>query len=396
MQFLNNTSQAEIANLTRGQMKIEVVEQLAGLDKHIPAWNALAKQAWPKLPTCSATWLITYFEFSLKPNQSWFVIFSYDDTELVGVLPLVVNKKKLAGLPFTLLQTPKDNQTQTVSPLLAAGRESEALQALLTTAWSCYPSALWIEMNDIASNASLLSQTKDYLHCYIFHRTGAYLPCDGDQETYQASLSKNFRSNQRKAENKLRKMTGVEYEFLTGSTASSEQLTEFLPVEASGWKGREGTAIQESAHLIQFYKRLTDRLCKEGWLEWHFLRAEGKTIAANLAIRFNHSVVVWKLGYDESYSRCSPGGILFQRLLDRSFPDPQIQEINLLTEAPWYDNWRMARREYFGLRFYNQQNLRSRILGFFPNRLIYLAKSNKILRALVQAVRSLKSGNRKR
>lgn len=390
MNSVNKNQKPDTTSRSVETFQVFVVDQLAGLDEHADAWNTLALQAPPQLPGSSYAWLSAFFEHSVQPGETWRCIFAYEKDQLAGVLPLIIKRKNAAFLNSHILSIPKDDHTIAVSPLLAPGKEAAVLNALIKTAWSIQPDALWIEMNDIAANSCLLHHLNHYIHLNLSHREGAYLPVTGDQDTYQSSLSKNFRSNQRKAENKLNKMADVEYEFLSGAEASVDHLTEFLPVEASGWKGREGTAIQQSADLIAFYKTLTDRLANAGWLEWHFLRAEGKTIAANLAVRFNHAIIVWKLGYEEAYSRSSPGGLLFQKLLDRNFPNQQIDEINLLTEAPWYDNWKMAKREYYGLRIYNSHTLRSILLGFIPNSIYNLARRNKLIRAVLHPVRKLK------
>ncbi|MDY0354948.1 MAG: GNAT family N-acetyltransferase [Sedimentisphaerales bacterium] len=259
------------------------------------------------------------------------------------------------------------------------------MRALLDAAWTSYPNAVSIEIRDVAETVSPLAWAQGYWHLQIGSRSGRYLRVDGDQDQYQASLSRNFRSNQRKAENKLRRLAGVEVAFVTAPDASSAQLAEFVPVEAAGWKGRDGTAIQKASELIAFYTTLTTRLAKAGWLEWHFLRAEGQVIAANLAVRFNRSIIVWKLGYDEGYRQCSPGGMLFQSLLDRAFADPDIDEVNLLTDASWYDNWRMDERTYYRIRFYRNRRPLSLFLGAVPDRIVSVPRRSRALRSIGRA-----------
>lgn len=375
---------------SNGQLRIEVIDQLDELSRYADAWNTLALTTAPQLPSNSAAWLMTYFEFSVPAHESWCCLFAYAGDQLVGIMPLHITSRKIAGLSFTVPSLPKDAHTIAVAPLLANGHEATALAGLFDALWARYPAAIWFDMPDVPATSQLFDHIQSYQWHQQSQRTGAYLPVAGDQEEYQTSLSKNFRSNQRKAENKLKKEPAISYHFITKPDATSSQLQEFLPVEASGWKGREGTAIQQSENLIAFYNKLTERLADAGWLEWQFLHTEDKAIAANLAIRFGHGIVLWKLGYEESYSRCSPGGMLFQRLLDRTFPDTAITEINLLTEAPWYNNWRMDRRNYYALRFYQPGKLSSLLFGYLPGSLINLARKSKGLRSLVHKLRKLR------
>lgn len=363
-----------------GALRVVLVERLDDLRAHAAAWNALAFDAPPRIPTSSYAWVSAHLEHSLEEQESWRCLFAYaGEDRLVGVLPLVAGGRRL--------RTPHGGHTIAVGPLLAPGDEAAAvLDALLRAAWASEPRANGIEVADVVASAPFVEQLKGHRHLVLTRRPGAYLRVDGDQAQYQASLSKNFRSNQKKAANKLKKLAGVKTAFLTGEDASSAQLPEFAPVEASGWKGRESSAIQASPRHMAFYTTLADRLAEAGWLEWHFLRAEGQAIAANLAVRFNRSVLVWKLAYDEAHKRCSPGGMLFQALVDRTFPDPEIDEINLLTDAPWYSNWRMEKREFLRVRVYRQR-LRSMLLRYLPDVLVARARRSPALRKAVWTVR---------
>jgi CelD/BcsL family acetyltransferase involved in cellulose biosynthesis len=321
-----------------------------------------------------------YFEHCLAPGESWRCVFAYEGDRLVGVLPLIAGGRGL--------RTPHDGHTIAVGPLLAPGdQEAPVLDALLRAAWDSEPGATWIEVADLVATSPVTAHVGAYPHVVLTRRPGAYLPVCGDQQQYQSSLSKNFRSNQKKAANKLKKLADVETAFLGGADASSAQLPEFAPVEASGWKGRESSAIQASPERMAFYTTLADRLADAGWLEWHFLRAEGRAIAANLAVRFNRSILVWKLAYDEAHARCSPGGMLFQALVDRTFPDPEIDEINLLTDAPWYGNWRMEKREFRRVRLYRRRP-KSLLLGYLPDALVARVRRSRRLRTAVWTVRS--------
>jgi len=155
----------------------------------------------------------------------------------------------------------------------------------------------------------------------------------------------------------------------------------------ASWKGREGTAIKCSEQMSSFYSTLVNRLYESGWLEWHILRTEGRAIAVNLAIHVQQGILLWKLGYDDAYAKCSPGGMLFQKLLERVFPVSEIAEINLLTDAKWYDNWNMARREYREIRFYHTKRLRSVLLGLIPDQLMTIARKNDLLRSTVRQIK---------
>ncbi len=327
---------------------VEVVKTLDDLAGHADEWNQLALKAPYRLPMHSYTWVASHFEHCLGDNESWFCVFGYDGDELVGVLPLVVTHRRFIGFERPVLHTLSGNQTISGDAVVADGREGEVVAVLLQAAGREYPARLYLEFRRVTVRSPVLALSKGGLKGAAITKTfdgvGAYLKTQGKFKDYRASLSSNFRSNMNKEANKLKKLSGVETVFLDGEDATSEDLPRFMGVEASGWKGRTGTAILNSPTLISFYTTLTRRLSECGWLEWEFLVADGKTLTGNLAIRFNRSIFIWKLGYDENYAKCSPGRVLFEQLVKRACDTADIDEIDLLTDMPWYDNWKMDKR----------------------------------------------------
>jgi hypothetical protein len=179
----------------------------------------------------------------------------------------------------------------------------------------------------------------------------------GTYDDYRKKLGHNFSRNLTKARNKLVKLADVRLSFLCGRDASEKNLEQFLKVESSGWKGKAGTAIQASSKLISYYSALTRRMSQLGWLEWHFLETDNRVIAAQMAARINRSLIILKIGYDEEYSYCSPGNILFERTVERAYERRDTDEINCITDMPWHNNWAMQKRAYHNLWIYPRRPL---------------------------------------
>lgn len=331
-------------------IRTEAIDDLAELELHADAWNRLCLETRHCNPQQSHAWVAAHLEHRLRSGVAWCCFLAWNGDQLIGVLPLV------AGQTPRTLQTPQDPHTHTSDAVLAPGREEAALTSLLTAAARRYPKHIRVEFPRIPADsstptsfASNLSRWKATVRAA---GSGYYLPIQGSFDQYRASLSGNFRSNLNKAAKKLGKLPNVTTEFLSGAAASPELLPRFMEVEARSWKGAEGTAILSSPELVAFYQTLTRRLAAAGWLEWHLLNVGERTIAANLAVRFNSTVVVWKLGYDAEYAKCSPGNMLFEHLVKHAYDSGNISEINLLTDYAWYKQWRMQPRSYLRVRIY--------------------------------------------
>lgn len=334
-------------------LRTEAIDSLTALEPYADAWNRLCLIASQQNPVLSHAWVATHLEHRLQPQTTWCCFLAWSGGQLVGVLPLIAQVRRMVGRRYQILTTPTDGHTYTGDALAMPGREQDVIPALLAEAARRFPHHLYIELPRVTETSveRTLSSSNRKATVQPAGR-GHYLPIQGSFDQYRASLSRRFRSELNHKANKLRKLPGLSVRFLSGAAASPELLPRFMEVEARSWKGAEGTAILSSPELVAFYQTLTRRLAAAGWLEWHLLNVGERTIAANLAVRFNSTVVVWKLGYDAEYAKCSPGNMLFEHLVKHAYDSGNISEINLLTDYAWYKQWRMQPRSYLRVRIY--------------------------------------------
>jgi len=83
----------------------------------------------------------------------------------------------------------------------------------------------------------------------------SFLHVQGNFDAYLSSFG-NMGRNLRRFRKKLEKVGHVSIEVRKGSAASEDLLPEFLALEASGWKGRNGTAILNDPNATHFYTTL--------------------------------------------------------------------------------------------------------------------------------------------
>lgn len=374
------------------RFEVTVVGDLEALGRYAEQWDRLAAEAPRPAPMLSCAWVSAFLEHRVPEGQTWKCAFATDgDGNLLGVLPFLISTSKGWLFEHTVLRAPRDEHTGTGDLLVAEGREDEVAPALLRAALGSCRGPRYIEFDRIPENFGTLAAFEGGTSLPFpvtneFRSVGAFLQVGDDFDGYRAGLSGNFRSNLNKAARKLEQLDGVSFEFLQGADAGPEHLSRFMRVEDASWKGREGTAIARSQELISFYETLTRHLAEAGWLQWHFLEADGKTIAGNLAIECGDTIVVWKLGYDEAYRKCSPGSLLFEALVRTATASRQCSEINLMTDMPWYDNWQMEKRRYFRLRVYPRRPA-ALLTAYLPRALALFAREIPGLRPAVRRVR---------
>jgi len=84
-------------------------------------------------------------------------------------------------------------------------------------------------------------------------------------------------------------------------------LADFFTIEASGWKGRAGTAAAQDAAVRRFMEAAVAGLAAKGQVRIARLMRGDRAIAAAVLLTSGHGSWFWKIAHDESEARASPG-----------------------------------------------------------------------------------------
>jgi hypothetical protein len=98
----------------------------------------------------------------------------------------------------------------------------------------------------------------------------------------------------------------------------------FLKLEASGWKGKRGTALIQDDGDAAFVRRAAPALAETGQCEIVTLVAGGTAVAAGIVLRHQDRAFFFKLGIDERFAKFSPGVQLTLELTRHLCADPAI------------------------------------------------------------------------
>jgi hypothetical protein len=107
-----------------------------------------------------------------------------------------------------------------------------------------------------------------------------------------------------------------------------EAIEEFLRLEASGWKGRTGTAMLCRPGHDRFFREVCRGFAEEGRLMFLGLQAEGQVLAFSTALLAGRGLFGFKKAHDEAFARWLPGTLLdldvlawFQEMRDLDWLD---------------------------------------------------------------------------
>jgi CelD/BcsL family acetyltransferase involved in cellulose biosynthesis len=101
--------------------------------------------------------------------------------------------------------------------------------------------------------------------------------------------------------------TGALTHMAASGPAAAVALTDFMALEAAGWKGRAGGAARADAATESFMREAVTALAANGDARIDRLIHDGHPIAASITLRSGNSAWFWKIAYDEAFARGSPG-----------------------------------------------------------------------------------------
>jgi CelD/BcsL family acetyltransferase involved in cellulose biosynthesis len=116
----------------------------------------------------------------------------------------------------------------------------------------------------------------------------------------------------------------LSYTTVTEPAAVSAALEDFLALEASGWKGEAGTAAACDETLVDFVKAAVAGLAGEHKVAIDRLILDGQPAAVGITLHSGDTAWFWKIAYDETLARHSPGVALISLVTERLAADTTI------------------------------------------------------------------------
>jgi CelD/BcsL family acetyltransferase involved in cellulose biosynthesis len=151
-----------------------------------------------------------------------------------------------------------------------------------------------------------------------------YLALPASVDDVLATMSRNRRSAVKRNERKLTELGEVTFHDNahddTGGTLP-DALDRCFELEAAGWKGTAGTAMNSRPDTERFYRALVARASDLGWLRLSTLLLDGRLVAFQLCLQHGDARHLLKLGFDENLSECSPGNVLQLKVLQAATGD---------------------------------------------------------------------------
>jgi CelD/BcsL family acetyltransferase involved in cellulose biosynthesis len=216
------------------------------------------------------------------------------------------------------------------TPLLDRDRADDAAARLMRQAQNSGAHALILR--DVAFDgaaikafAAVLRQGGMRLRLLQSHRRACLdARRDADALLHDALGAKKLKELRRQR-HRLAEHGAIGFDVARTPQAVGSALETFLTLEASGWKGKRGTALLQHEGDASFIRRAAPALAETGQCEIVTLRAAAVPVAAAIVLRHRDRAFYFKLGVDERFAKFSPGVQLTLELTRHLCADPEIQ-----------------------------------------------------------------------
>jgi len=243
-----------------------------------------------------------------------FLLFS--DEQLIGLLPLE-GTTTFHGLPIAALRTWQHLHCFLGTPLVRAGSEHFFFNALLDWLDSRPSNEVALELNYFGQGGrlwvTLQEVLKDRKRLFFGAQKieRALLVMKGEFDEYLAAcLGSKKRRELRRQQRRLGELGELAFQSLTASDDIEEWIQDFLALEQSGWKGREGTAMALDPAEQRFFVSVMRQAFESNRLLMLRMRLDGRTISSQVNFSCGPGAFGFKIAFDEAYAKYSPGVLL--------------------------------------------------------------------------------------
>jgi CelD/BcsL family acetyltransferase involved in cellulose biosynthesis len=296
-------------------------------DISAPLWRALSERAIEPNGYYLPDWELA-INASAQGRGGVLALGAWSDTgELTGLLPVIsmwrAYKVPLPALvsadPYGTLSTPlldRDHAEQAAAEIMHHARQAGAHALILRD--TSLDGAAMTAFTAILRRDGL---TPRVLQSHV--RAALDARRDGDELLHEALGHKKLKELRRQR-NRLADHGRVDVDIARTPGDVTAAVETFLKLEASGWKGKRGTALVQDKGDAAFIRRATSALAANGQCEIMTLKAGETPVAAAVVLRHQDRAFYFKLGVDERFSKFSPGVQLTLELTRHLCADPAI------------------------------------------------------------------------
>lgn len=180
---------------------------------------------------------------------------------------------------------------------------------------------------------------------------------DGDFDAWRAASKRRWGAPLERFRRKMGRDFEAEFAIAQPPEDLERELADGFRVEASGWKGRAGTAIISSPDTETFYREVAECFARRGELRLSRIALDGRTAAFDLCLQHGGRLYLLKTGFDEDFRRLAPGLVMRLSIIEHCFEQGLDSHELLGAESEWKAKFATTTRPRVTLRAYRRTPL---------------------------------------
>jgi CelD/BcsL family acetyltransferase involved in cellulose biosynthesis len=268
---------------------------------------------------------------ALAPDVGAVLVHGDAPRRLIGVFPCHIERRRY-GVPLPLLTgwthpygplgTPlvdRDAAAMAITGFLDHVADDAALPKLLLMPYQ-------VEDGPVAATfTAALAHRGARVATFGRHQRALLAPGNTRTGYLDASLGGKKRKELRRQRRRLDEAGSVTFMLAREPADVTTALADFFTLEAQGWKGRAGTAAAQDVAVRVFMESAVADLASQGQARVARLMRGDRAIAAGVLLASGPGAWFWKVAYDESVARASPGVQLTLDLSEALLGDGAIE-----------------------------------------------------------------------
>ncbi|HBE93350.1 MAG TPA: GNAT family N-acetyltransferase [Gammaproteobacteria bacterium] len=171
-------------------------------------------------------------------------------------------------------------------------------------------------------------------------------------EQYLAERPSRVRNTIARKRRKLQREHGYEIRLYTDNDLK-QAVADYNTIYKASWKTGE--------RFTSFVPALVSTMARPGWLRFAILYIDDQPAAGQIWFVVHSKASIFRLAYDETWQRYSPGSILTAYLMEHVIDTDKVESIDFLTGNEHYkQDWMSERRERWRLVFVNKHESKPR------------------------------------
>lgn len=328
------------------RMVVEVIREKSRFAQLELEWNALSESLGN--PLLSHEWFLSCAEAFYNDGDLRVVIL-WSDGKVSAAAPLA--SKKRWGIQYLELLGVSDLN----EPCGLLYESVQSLEGLLNAVLEMEHPVVLQRMTGCPTVENVLRISHNNKSIIINRPSAefAYIPIKTTWKEFWNSLKPRRRNDFKRARKRAEKGGNIHVQIVCPDSGNlNDYLRTAFEIEASGWKGRQGSAILKKAGLRRFFETYARLTCKNKKLRLCFFKIGNTPVAMLIGVNYSNRFWVLKIGYDEKWRECSPGMQLAYETIRYAFTNNLESYEWLGSDEEWLHTWPVDSRQCASIGFY--------------------------------------------